>query len=332
MVKTESPTSRGLKISVVTPTLRRPQEVVGLLQNLAAQTLPVFEFILVDGAPEGEEATRAVAEKEFSKTPFTCRYIRHGGGTAIQRNVGIEAANGALIALIDDDIRLESDFFLYVSRVFEGDTHRRVGGVAGYITNQHFTDDEALRWRLYRKLGLLTTFEPGRYDYKTGYPINRYRQPPYAGIREIDSMGSGCAVWRREVFLDGLSFSPFFVGYAVLEDHHFALKARRRWMLLESGDARCIHDHAPSGRASRQRIGVMCVVNYYYVFNDIAGPLTAKQKFRFWVYQVFELVRIASSAVRRSRFGDLQELAGRLQGFWMVARGDVRRSLREHAG
>src|ERR1043166_9876365 len=93
----------GLRISVVTPTLRRPQEVLELLQNLAAQALPVFEFILVDGAPEGEEETRTVAEKEFRHAPFPCRYIRHGGGTAIQRNVGIEAAQGDFIALMDDD-------------------------------------------------------------------------------------------------------------------------------------------------------------------------------------------------------------------------------------
>ena len=116
------------RISVVTPTLRRPQEVAELLQNLAAQTLPVFEFILVDGAPEGEEATRTVAEQSFGKASFPCRYIRHGGGTAIQRNVGIEAAQGDFIALIDDDIRLEPDFLKAMAEVFADDRPMRVGG------------------------------------------------------------------------------------------------------------------------------------------------------------------------------------------------------------
>src|SRR5438067_1209813 len=95
MVSTEDNTAP--RISVVTPTLRRPQEVAKLLQNLAGQSLRPFEFILVDGAPPGEEETRAVAETEFENLPFRCRYIRHGGGTAIQRNVGIEAAQGDFI-------------------------------------------------------------------------------------------------------------------------------------------------------------------------------------------------------------------------------------------
>jgi glycosyltransferase involved in cell wall biosynthesis len=304
--------------------------VAELLRNLATQSLLPCEFILVDGAPIGEDTAEHVANCEFERAPFVCRYVRHMGGPATQRNVGIEAAGGDFIALVDDDIRLEPEFLAEMYKAFLADQFKHVGGIAGYISNQYFTDGEALRWRLYRKLGLLTTFEPGRYDYQTGYPINRYRQPPYKGTREIDSMGSGCVVWRREVFSDGLRFSSFFRGYAVLEDHHFALKARRKWVLLESGDARCVHNHAPSGRADRRRIGVMCVVNYYFVFNDVAGPLTARQKLRFWAYQVFELLRVASSSVRRRRLGDLHELTGRLQGFWMVARGYVRKSLRDH--
>jgi hypothetical protein len=138
-------------------------------------------------------------------------------------------------------------------------------------------------------------------------------------------------VFRRDVFATGLRFSPFFKGYAILEDHHLALKVARDWVLLESGDARCTHNHAPGGRADRRRIGAMCVVNYYYVFNDIAGPLTFRQRRRFWTYQLFELFRISTSAIRRGRSGDLQDLAGRLQGFWAVLRGDVRRAVRNRA-
>src|SRR6516225_10129987 len=63
-------------VSVVTPTLRRAQEVHELLQNLGAQTLRPLEFILVDGAPEGEEETRHIAEAEFPHAPFSCRYLR----------------------------------------------------------------------------------------------------------------------------------------------------------------------------------------------------------------------------------------------------------------
>jgi GT2 family glycosyltransferase len=306
---------------VVTPTLRRPQEVLELLQNLAAQALPVFEFILVDGAPEGEEETRTVAEKEFRHAPFPCRYIRHGGGTAIQRNVGIEAAQGDFIALIDDDIRLEPDFFKNIAAVFAADTSMKVGGVVGYRSNEHFEPETRVRWRWYQRLGLLSTHEPGRYDFKVGYPINANMQPPFSGVREVDFMTTACAVWRKQVFASGLAFDPFFLGYGVLEDAHFSLRAHRHWTLLQCGDARCRHLGSPNGRTNREKIGYMCVVNYYYVFRDIAGPLTVAQKFRFWRYQFFELIRIFASGLRRQRKSDWAEVVGRLKGLVAVVTG-----------
>ena len=315
-----------IRISVVTPTLRRPQEVTELLKNLAAQTLQPLEFILVDGAPAGEDETRVVADREFGRTGFPCRYIRHGGGTAIQRNKGIEASSGNLIALIDDDIRLEPGFLSVMANHFQQDEARRVGGIVGYRMNEFFERESRQRWRWYRRLGLLTTFEPGRYDYKTGYPINVNHQPPFHGVREVDFMTTACAIWRAEVFESGLAFDPFFRGYGVLEDAHFSLRAKRKWVLLQCGDARCEHHQSPRGRTGRSRIGYMSVVNYYYVFRDVAGPLSFSQKFRFWRYQTFELARIIASAIRRRRIGDLSEAGGRFRGWFAVATGSAWRT------
>lgn len=313
--------STATQISVVTPSLRRPKEVQELLVNLSAQTLSPLEFILVDGAPEGEEATREVAEQEFARMPFPCHYIRHGGGTAIQRNVGIQATRGEFIALIDDDIRLSPQFFEEIAKVFANDRPSKVGGVVGYRVNEHFELESRRRWRWYRRLGLLSNYEPGRYDFKVGYPINANLQPPFSGVREVDFMTTACAVWRKQVFAGGLNFDPFFRGYGVLEDAHFSLRAHRQWILLQCGDARCEHHQSQSGRTNRSKIGYMCVVNYYYVFRDTAGPLTGRQKFRFWRYQLFELMRILASALLRFRMEDWAELGGRLRGFVAVFTG-----------
>jgi len=133
-------------------------------------------------------------------------------------------------------------------------------------------------------------------------------------VREVDFMTTSCAVWRREVFDSGLRFDPFFRDYGVLEDAHFSLRAGREWKLLQSGDARCCELSSPNGRVDRRKLGYKCVVNYYYVFRDIVRPLTWRHKVRFWRYQAFELLRIASSAARRGRRADLLELLGRLEG------------------
>jgi GT2 family glycosyltransferase len=311
-------------ISIVTPTFQRPSEVSGLLENLSWQTLLPDDVILVDGAPVEDRRTAEVVAPLIDRLPFHCRYIRNPRGTAIQRNAGIEAANGSLVAFIDDDVRLEPDFLEKIAAVFANDKEKKVGGVVGYRTNQHFSSATAKRWRWYRRLGLLTTFEPGRYDFQTGYPINANMQSPFTGVKEVDFMTTACAVWRREVFESGLRFDPFFRDYGVLEDAHFALKAARHWKLLQCGDARCEELHSSGGRTNSYNLGYKCVVNYYFVFHDIVKPLTWQHQARFWRYQAFELFRLAVASLSGRNPSAFTEIRGRLKGLRTVIRESIR--------
>lgn len=307
-------------VSVITPTLRRPQEVADLLHNLNRQACLPFEVILVDGASPEETATEAVVAEITSTTPFRVHYIRHGGGTAIQRNVGIDAASGDYIAFIDDDVRLEVDFFELMLKVFSEDTKKEVGGIAGYITNQFLDPEKSPRWRWYRRLRLFTTYEPGRYDFDTGSPINRYLQPPHDNVREIDFMGANCAVWRREVFTEGMRFSAFFSDYGILEDAHFALRAAKRWRLLEHGGARCIHLRSPLARENGRKVAMKSAVNYRYVFMDIVPKRTLKQEFRFWRVQLFDLLRFILYAVRHWKKETWLVVLGKVEGIILAMR------------
>lgn len=301
-------------ISVVTPTLCRPEEVEGLLRNLSEQVLLPSEVILVDGASEDDLSTKEVAERIKGTLPFELIYMRHPGGTAIQRNAGIDLAGSPFIALIDDDVRLEPTFLKTMAEVLAADPPKCIGGVVGYRSNQHFDAAESQRWRWYKRLRLLSVFEPGRYDFECGYPINNNLQPPFTGTREVDFMTTACAVWRREVFDSGLRFSPFFKDYGVLEDAHLSLRARNRWKLVQCGDAHCEELHSPNGRVNRRKIGYKCVVNYYFVFADIAGPLSIRRKWHFWRFQFFEFVRVAAWAIRRRDWYCFLDLMGRVQG------------------
>ncbi len=302
-------------VSVVTPTLGRPREVRELFENLTEQSHAPLELVLVDGAGPEDDRTRDVLEEVSSDLPWPCRYLRHGGGTAIQRNAGIDACSGDLIALVDDDIRLEKDFLEQMVAAFDADADRKVGGIAGYITNQFLDPETSPRWRWYRRLKLFTTYEPGRYDFETGYPINRYLRPLHDGLVEIDFMGAGCAVWRREVFDSGLRFSEFFTGHGVLEDAHFALHAGRDWRLLENGRARCIHLHL--SQPDPRRLGRQSAVNYRYVFIDAVPRRSLTQEFRFWRVQIVDLLRFFAALLKRPGRAGLALVVGKLEG--MVA-------------
>jgi glycosyltransferase involved in cell wall biosynthesis len=314
-------TVKNTTISVVTPTLRRPSEVLELLENLSKQTILPREVILVDGAPPEETATETAIGKVLHSFPFEIRYIRHGGGTAIQRNVGIDAAKGDFVALVDDDVRLDKNFLSKMVEVFHGDEPKKIGGIVGFRTNRHLRLENSERWRWYKRLNLLTVYEPGRYDYKSGYPINNNLQPPFEGVREVDFMTTACAVWRREVFDSGLRFDPFFRDYGILEDAHFSLRAKRDWTLLQHGEAHCEELHSPNGRENSRKIGYKCVVNYYFVFQDIMCPLSRRQKMRFWRFQTFEFFRIGTSALRRRNWNNVLEILGRVQGVFAILFG-----------
>jgi glycosyltransferase involved in cell wall biosynthesis len=308
------------EISVVTPTLGRPGEVRELLAHLARQSVLPREVVLVDGAAGDDQRTREAVAELAPTLPYRCRYLRHGGGTAVQRNAGIDVCEGDFVAFVDDDVRLDEDFFERMLEVFADDAEGRVGGVTGYIANQHLDPSTSPRWRWYRRLRLFKTYEPGRYDFSSGYPINRYLQPPHEGLREIDFMGAGCAVWRREVFDSGLRFSPFFTGYGVLEDAHLALRAGQRWRLLENGRARCLHLRSPGGRSDCRRLGWMSAVNYRYVFVDLVPRRTLAQELRFWRVQAVDLAIFTAALLRRPGRDRLAAVAGKLTGMAAAAR------------
>ncbi len=308
-------------ISVVTPTFQRPTEVAALIENLAAQEMFPFELIIIDGSEPGDQRTEATVNALPAGLPFRVIYVRKTGGTAIQRNAGIEIAKGELIAFIDDDVVLEPNFFRVMAETFRNDVSGDVGGVVGYRTNHYFPAESSERWRWYKRLKLLTVYEPGRYDFKSGYPINNNMQAPFTGTREVDFMTTACAVWRREVIDSGIRFHSFFTDYGVLEDAHFSLMAGKKWRLLQSGDAKCRELNSPNGRVGARKIGYKSVVNYYFVFNEVAGPLRPSNKFRFWRFQAFEFLRVAASLFRHRRSADLQQLLGRAAAMFAILTG-----------
>lgn len=320
-MRTEPQGDPKQSISVVTPTLDRPHDVRSLLHNLADQHLRPMELVLVDAAPPGLDETKDVVRGLQSRLPFQVSYIRHGGGTAIQRNVGIDAARGNFIAFIDDDIVLEPDFFKEILGAFAEDTEAKVGAMAGYIVNQYLDPAKSPRWRWYRRLDLFTTYEPGMFDFETGYPINRYLQPPHAGIRDIDFIGANCAVWRRKVFENGLRFSPFFIDYGVVEDAHLALSARRRgWKIREVGKAQCMHMHSLRGRTSKRSVARKTAVNYRFLFVDIVPNRTLSQEYRFWRVQIVDLIRQAAWALRNGGREEWAATFGKLEGILAATR------------
>lgn len=306
-----------LKVSIVTPTFFRHIELPDYFKSIEFQTHKPFEIILVDGAPLSENRSESLINEYINAKNLNIKYYRHQGGTAIQRNYGIDKAKGDLILFMDDDVRLSPNFIENIKYYFDSDGEQKIGGITGYRTNKYFDFSKNQRWKWYKKLRLLNEFTPGKYDFETGYPINNNGQKPFSGIREVDFMTTACTMYRSSILKNEVKFDGFFIGYGILEDTHLSLNIKKRgYQLYQCGDAHCVELSAASGRSSKDIIGERTVINYYYVFKSIAGPLSFNQKKRFFMYQFFELFRAFTDILRFRQKNNLLYVKGKIIGIY----------------
>jgi glycosyltransferase involved in cell wall biosynthesis len=308
-----------MKVSIVTPTYYRFRELPEFFSSLEVQTCVPYQVILVDGSPPYEKRSEKIILEFSKKSNLDIEYYRKDGGTAIQRNYGVSMASGDIILFIDDDVRLKPNFIEILAGYFSNDLNKEIGGITGYRTNCYFDMMKNLRWNWYKRLGLLKIFEPGKYDISTGIPINNNGQPVFSGLREVDFMTTACTAYRKEVF-DEIKLDPFFVGYGILEDAQFSLRVKYHLgkKLFQCGDAHCIELSASSGRTGLKKIGERTVINYYYTFNSVFGPLSISQKSRFIRFQLFEWFRALADLFRFHDKDSLRYFLGKTSGLYTL--------------
>lgn len=93
------------RVSLVIPTVRRPEGLAVAARSLFAQTgvePATMELVVVDNDPAGSSAP--VVERLAAEAPFPVRYVHEPEpGVANARNAALAAAGGELIAFLDDD-------------------------------------------------------------------------------------------------------------------------------------------------------------------------------------------------------------------------------------
>lgn len=117
-------------VSVVIPTLNRPEALRQTLLDLAQQTRPADEIIVVDQSrdDQGNLLDQSVAVAEFPKV----RYLQQPEPNAQKaRNRAICEARGEILLLLDDDVRLAPTFIEAHLHNYESDP--ALDGVVGQV-------------------------------------------------------------------------------------------------------------------------------------------------------------------------------------------------------
>lgn len=118
-----------MTVSVVVPTYRRPADLKRCLAALRAQTRMPDE-VLVIARPEDDATARRLVIELKSANRFVLRVIDTGaGGQVAALNRGLEAAEGDIIAITDDDAAPHPDWIERIARAFGED--ERLGGLGG---------------------------------------------------------------------------------------------------------------------------------------------------------------------------------------------------------
>src|SRR5688572_9108974 len=122
-----------IPVSVVIPTLARPERVVRTIESLLAQDCVPAEIIVVDASLPLLDTTRLPASPsgvELRLLPAAER------GAAAQRNQGVAASTQPFVLFADDDVDLEPGCLKTLWNVLQADSG--LGACGAVITNQSY--------------------------------------------------------------------------------------------------------------------------------------------------------------------------------------------------
>lgn len=308
-------------LSLVICTLERPAAVERLLAALRHQERPADEVLVVDASGDGQ--TAAVVQAAARGWPGTLRHHaadEEDRGLTRQRNVGLAATSGALVAFLDDDTVPDPGYLAALVACFE--QHADAVGVGGVITEAGWRPagtgprrrgwyrrdgwerPEGLRWRVRRALGLAAD-APGRMP-PAGHGRAIAFLPPDGRDHEVEFVMGGASAWRRTT-LERHRFDPGFAGYGLYEDLDLCLSAGHDGAIYVAGRATLAHEHAPEGRPDHRRYGAMVVTNGWYVWRRRWPRPRRADRARWWATTLV----LAACRAAGGRDG-IEEAGGRL--------------------
>ncbi|MFH0952232.1 MAG: glycosyltransferase [Patescibacteria group bacterium] len=119
-------------ISVVIPTLNRPESIVELVYQLLGQDYPGYEIVAVDQSKISNQPLQRMAEQYKSKIKHL---VFKKTGTTGARNFGVAKSTGEIIIFLDDDCRVDQDNFIAQHASNYDDP--AIGGVGGKVIDQN---------------------------------------------------------------------------------------------------------------------------------------------------------------------------------------------------
>lgn len=130
-----------MTITAIIPTYCRYPYLRDVLQDIAAQTRPIEEVIIIDQTPPSERPENFY-ESFHDVLPLKVLYLTEARGTCVSRNLAIAQALGDYLLFLDDDLRFEPDYLA----AYEEITRTGYDVIHGGVRHR---DNELFRQRLF---------------------------------------------------------------------------------------------------------------------------------------------------------------------------------------
>ena len=294
----------GVQFSLIIATKGRPVALAAALQS-AAKALPADgEVLVVDGDPE-RSAEQVVTELGSQEPGVAVRYLASDPGAALQRNVGIDAAQGEVVVFVDDDCTFEPGLFEALEAAYRDPA---VVGATGQIeapAHDGVGSDphSRLRWVLLGagQQGSMTSFGFRR-------PIVDLHE-----ARDIEYMPGPLMSARREVAAE-VRFDERLSAYSLAEDDDFSYRVSRRGRIRYEPSAVVYHHELGWRQIDRRKMDRLRIVNRSYLFRkNFPQTWRARAGLAAWV---------ATLCGHRLLNRDWEGLRGLIEGVQWARRGD----------
>jgi glycosyltransferase involved in cell wall biosynthesis len=207
-----------MRISCIIATKGRPEPLRMALQSIVAAVSSDDEALVVDGDPD--QSARAVVEQlQVAHPEVRLRHLASEPGLTLQRNRGIDEAEGHIVAFFDDDVTFSPELLDDLAAAYGDET---VVGVTGVIREQskgRVGSGEHSRLRRWLVGG-------GREGTMTSFGFRR----PIVDLdvpRDVEYMPGPLMTARRSAAAE-TRFDERLTGYGLGEDDDFSYRLSRR--------------------------------------------------------------------------------------------------------
>lgn len=224
-------------ISVVIPTRNRRDNLLQILSDLQSQSLLPEHVVIVDSSDN-------FVEIKMKKYSFELIHLQGNiPSAAMQRNAGMKLvpSDTSIIAFLDDDIRIDEEYFKMLCRDLDENDLIGVSGIA-LGPNQSLRKTPQGFEGLVKRIFMLDSKKPGSLlSSGIGVPL----QLGCDQLTLVDWL-IACSCWKYEKIKD--TEFPVFLGYSLGEDVIFSYLMAQKGKIAVNPKVILNHLESPVGR------------------------------------------------------------------------------------